>query len=286
MRRISPGLVILAIALIGSLAFAAYAVTVRDTSQIPLFASGGGGARPGVRRARAVSAEGDLARRPRRTAAPVPWDSPSAVASRPSSASGASPGRSSCSLFPVPGLTREPSRPRADQDPLLDSGRPVPPSSRGLGRHPFKVEIRGSNPLGGTLADPRTRRLANPFLSTLTRRQRNRPRRRSRGSMPPASLQIGDSPSTNIGLNDGMRVECFPRTPNRRLAVNGAAPTTARCVTAGPRVDPHGERGGPRPREAWDVHSARSGSARNASLLASELLHDELPEPRVGRPIA
>src|SRR5439155_6835924 len=25
-----------------------------------------------------------------------------------------------------------------------------PPSSRGLGRHPFKVEIRGSNPLGGT----------------------------------------------------------------------------------------------------------------------------------------
>lgn len=41
MSRISPGLVILAIALIGSLAFAAYAVTVRDTSQIPLFASGG-----------------------------------------------------------------------------------------------------------------------------------------------------------------------------------------------------------------------------------------------------
>ena len=41
MRRISPGLVILVIALIGSLAFAAYAVTVRDTSQIPLFASGG-----------------------------------------------------------------------------------------------------------------------------------------------------------------------------------------------------------------------------------------------------
>jgi hypothetical protein len=40
-RRISPGLVILAIALIGSLAFAAYAVTVRDTSQVPLFASGG-----------------------------------------------------------------------------------------------------------------------------------------------------------------------------------------------------------------------------------------------------
>src|SRR5688500_12470319 len=28
--------------------------------------------------------------------------------------------------------------------------RSGPPSSRGLGRHPFKVEIRGSNPLGGT----------------------------------------------------------------------------------------------------------------------------------------
>jgi hypothetical protein len=40
-RRVSPGLVILAIALFGSLAFAAYAITVRDASQIPLFASGG-----------------------------------------------------------------------------------------------------------------------------------------------------------------------------------------------------------------------------------------------------
>jgi hypothetical protein len=26
----------------------------------------------------------------------------------------------------------------------------APPSSRGLGRHPFKVEIAGSNPAGGT----------------------------------------------------------------------------------------------------------------------------------------
>lgn len=39
-RRISPGVVILAIALIGSLAFLVYAITVRDPSQIPLFASG------------------------------------------------------------------------------------------------------------------------------------------------------------------------------------------------------------------------------------------------------
>ena len=39
-RRISPGVVILAIALIGSFAFVLYTITVRDVSQIPLFASG------------------------------------------------------------------------------------------------------------------------------------------------------------------------------------------------------------------------------------------------------
>jgi drug/metabolite transporter (DMT)-like permease len=39
-RRISPGVVILVIALVGSLAFALYTITVRDVSQIPLFASG------------------------------------------------------------------------------------------------------------------------------------------------------------------------------------------------------------------------------------------------------
>ena len=33
--------------------------------------------------------------------------------------------------------------------PRVHSGGASPPSSRGLGRHPFKVEIRGSNPLGG-----------------------------------------------------------------------------------------------------------------------------------------
>src|SRR5665647_2370737 len=30
----------------------------------------------------------------------------------------------------------------------------LPPSSSGPGRHPFKVEIRGSNPLGGTNEEP------------------------------------------------------------------------------------------------------------------------------------
>jgi len=39
-RRISPGVVILAIALIGSMAYVLYAITVRDPSQIPLLASG------------------------------------------------------------------------------------------------------------------------------------------------------------------------------------------------------------------------------------------------------
>lgn len=40
-RSVPPGLVFLAVALIGSAAFAIYAVTVRDPSQIPLLAAGG-----------------------------------------------------------------------------------------------------------------------------------------------------------------------------------------------------------------------------------------------------
>ena len=39
-RRISPAVVFLAIALIGSVAYVGYAITVRDASQIPLLASG------------------------------------------------------------------------------------------------------------------------------------------------------------------------------------------------------------------------------------------------------
>lgn len=39
-RRVSPGAVLLAIALGGSLLFALYTITVRDASQIPLLASG------------------------------------------------------------------------------------------------------------------------------------------------------------------------------------------------------------------------------------------------------
>ena len=39
-RGTSPGLIFLAVALIGSVVFAVYAVTVRDASQIPLLAAG------------------------------------------------------------------------------------------------------------------------------------------------------------------------------------------------------------------------------------------------------
>ncbi len=39
-RSISPGVVFLAVALIGSVVFGLYAVTVRDASQIPLLAAG------------------------------------------------------------------------------------------------------------------------------------------------------------------------------------------------------------------------------------------------------
>lgn len=38
--RITPGIVFLAVAVIGSVAYFAYAITVRDASQIPLLASG------------------------------------------------------------------------------------------------------------------------------------------------------------------------------------------------------------------------------------------------------
>ena len=39
-RGISPGLVFLVVALVASVAFSAYAITVREASQIPLLASG------------------------------------------------------------------------------------------------------------------------------------------------------------------------------------------------------------------------------------------------------
>ena len=41
-RRVSPGFVFLLVAVIGSVAYMAYVITVRDNSQIPLMASGAG----------------------------------------------------------------------------------------------------------------------------------------------------------------------------------------------------------------------------------------------------
>ncbi len=40
-RRITPGILFLAIAMIGAIVFAGYVITVRDASQIPLIAAGG-----------------------------------------------------------------------------------------------------------------------------------------------------------------------------------------------------------------------------------------------------
>jgi|SRR6187200_2703385 len=39
-RRVSPGVIFLVVAIVGSLVYMAYTVTVRDTAQIPLLASG------------------------------------------------------------------------------------------------------------------------------------------------------------------------------------------------------------------------------------------------------
>jgi hypothetical protein len=39
-RRISPGLIFLLVAVVGSVVYLIYAITVRDASQIPLLASG------------------------------------------------------------------------------------------------------------------------------------------------------------------------------------------------------------------------------------------------------
>jgi hypothetical protein len=39
-RRVSPGFIFLLLAIVGSIAYMAYTVTVRDASQIPLLASG------------------------------------------------------------------------------------------------------------------------------------------------------------------------------------------------------------------------------------------------------
>ncbi len=144
-RGISPGLVFLAVALIGSVLFALYAVTVRDASQIPLLAAGS--AVLGiVFIALAIYALRSIWR--------------AGIAGRGGQALVLGVGGGIAVIIgagclaggdhPLPAVPDPHGLRRPAPDPLVDSGRPVPPSSRGLGRHPFKVEIRGSNPLGGT----------------------------------------------------------------------------------------------------------------------------------------
>ena len=132
--------------------YVAYAVTVRDTSQIPLLASGAVVLGDRLRRARRLLPAGDVAGRHRRARTAGRCWSRWSAADAAIVGAGFLAGASSCSWSPAAALTgRRGALERPREDPLLDSPRaPVPPSSRGLGRHPFKVEIRGSNPLGGT----------------------------------------------------------------------------------------------------------------------------------------
>ena len=140
--RITPARVFLIVALFGGLGFLAYSIFFRDALQVPLMASGFAvvGIVLGIAAFMSIGAVVTAGRaEPRR----------GGVLHRP--------------VRRVPGgrLAHVPRRGRdhehdleRDQHELTGTlapgSRPVPPSSRGLGRHPFKVEIRGSNPLGGT----------------------------------------------------------------------------------------------------------------------------------------
>ena len=147
-RRISPGVVFLAIALIGSVVFVLYAITVRDTSQIPLLTAGGvvlgivflGLALYSLRATWRAGIDG---RNGRALGLGVGGGIAAIIGA------GCLAGAVILFLLSQPRL--RPPGPGA-RGPLVDSRGTRPPSSRGLGRHPFKVEIRGSNPLGGTPA--------------------------------------------------------------------------------------------------------------------------------------
>ena len=149
--------VLIVVALVGSLLYLGYAITVRDACQIPLLASGavvlglvfGAIAVVGARATWRSSVRGSDARAfghaiiggfaslvaagcLRRGDHPVPLRQTPAAAGT--------------------GARAERRAAGPPRRPLLHSAGASPPSSRGLGRHPFKVEIRGSNPLGGTPA--------------------------------------------------------------------------------------------------------------------------------------
>ena len=98
-RRLSvtPGVVFLAVALIGSLVFVLYAITVRDASQIPLLAAGAIVLGIVFLALAAVHAARDLARRASRRGMVGRWRSASAAGSRRSSGPAASRAPSSCS---------------------------------------------------------------------------------------------------------------------------------------------------------------------------------------------
>ena len=90
--------------------------------------------------------------------------------------------------------------------PTLVNSSSSPPSSRGPGRHPFKVEIAGSNPAGGTTgpacSDPSGRGAVSGSTGPASRarspprrsRARRRPRSRRRSPRPRSGRQRPGAP--------------------------------------------------------------------------------------------
>ena len=99
----------------------------------------------------------------------------------------------------------------------------VPPSSRGLGRHPFKVEIRGSNPLGGTTS-------AGPA--------RHHPALLPSAAMEIMGVQIRTIISDNVAKRcDGCR-EVIEGTPWRVNLLDIVTAETPVSWTARPAINP------------------------------------------------
>ena len=113
-------------------------------------------------------------------------------------------GRSSCSSW---------RRPRPDTGPSARLGPRWPPSSRGLGRHPFKVEIRGSNPLGGTPAV--LRRTTGPVVPGRSPPVRGRVRppagSRSRPALPDGEPTRPRGPQADQAREPGRRSPILAR---------------------------------------------------------------------------
>ena len=154
--RLTPFRVTMAIALIGSLILLAYGLITRDDNQLRILTAGGyvvgivlailalSGAYAAYRRA----AEGQEGR----AFGYALLGGLAAVL-----AGGCAFAAASILALVQHDLTRG----RGSPGPSGTLRRRRPPSSRGPGRHPFKVEIRGSNPLGGTSPRPTGRRSAD-----------------------------------------------------------------------------------------------------------------------------